>query len=353
MKPTSASSPPGGAATSRRLFPGLPLVLAAALSGQTAESVRSFYGLRDASAAVALDAQHFAVADDEDNLIRVYRREGGAPIFSLDLSRYLRVDPAVPEADLEGAARVGELIYWITSHGRNLAGEVAPSRQRFFATTGSIRNGEVDLRPVGIPYTRLLEDLMAHPPLQRFHLAAASRLPPKAPGALNIEALAATPEGHLWIGFRNPVPEGKALLVPLLNPGKVILGERAILGEPLQLALGGRGLRSMTRWRGQYLLIAGSHDGRGQSEMYRWSGRLDDALQRLSHASLVGLNPEALAEFFEPADDLLVVSDDGNYKPPRVLGRKPKGIYQKQFRAAIIPAAAVLPGPVSAAAKPD
>jgi hypothetical protein len=34
------------------------------------------------------------------------------------------------------------------------------------------------------------------------------------PGGLNIEGLAATPDGQLLIGFRNPLSEGKALLLP-------------------------------------------------------------------------------------------------------------------------------------------
>ena len=46
------------------------------------------------------------------------------------------------EADLEGSARVGDLIYWIASHGRDSNGRRQPHRLRFFATP--IRQG----RPV-------------------------------------------------------------------------------------------------------------------------------------------------------------------------------------------------------------
>ncbi len=33
----------------------------------------TFYGASDASAAVALDEEHFVVADDENNTLRIYR----------------------------------------------------------------------------------------------------------------------------------------------------------------------------------------------------------------------------------------------------------------------------------------
>ena len=241
-----------------------------------AEPVRTYFGLCDASAAVALDADHFAVADDEDNVIRVYnRRVGNMPLHSLDVSRFLHVDPKSPEADLEGAARLGPLVFWITSHGRNVKGKECPSRQRLFATTGSVSNGLVQLQPVGQPYTRLLQDLLADGRLSRFNLAAASKLPPKTFGGLNIEGLVATPDGHLWIAFRSPVPEGRALIVPLLNPLGVIAGEPARLGDPMLVGLDGKGIRSITYWRNQYLIIAGSRDDTGQSEMYVWSGGTD------------------------------------------------------------------------------
>jgi len=50
----------------------------------------------------------------------------------------------------------------------------------------------------------------------------ASHLAPKTPGALNIEGLCATPDHKLLIAFRNPLPQSKALLIPLENPEQVI-----------------------------------------------------------------------------------------------------------------------------------
>jgi len=272
-------------------------------------------GMCDASAVVPLNEDLFVVADDEDNILRVYsRKQGGVPLQTLDLSSFLRVDPKSPEADLEAAAPVGDRIYWISSHARNKNGRERVSRRRFFATTLSVSNGVATLQPVGVPCVRLLTDLINDPRLRQFNLAAAARRAPKSRDALNIEALCATPEGHLLIGFRNPVPNNRALIVPLLNPADVVAGKPPQLGEPRLLDLGGLGLRSLTRVGNRYYLIAGAFDGRGASQLFEWSGG-QEAPRRLPRAELAGLNPEAIEAI--PGDGparLLIVSDDGTLK---------------------------------------
>ena len=56
-----------------------------------------YTGMCDASAAVALTSDLLAVADDEDNAIRVYKGgQGGSPIRSYELSRFLSVDTQKP-----------------------------------------------------------------------------------------------------------------------------------------------------------------------------------------------------------------------------------------------------------------
>jgi Protein of unknown function (DUF3616). len=137
------------------------------------------------------------------------------------------------------------------------------------------------------------------------------------------------------------------LIVPLLNPLGVIAGESARLGDPILVGLDGKGIRSITYWRNQYLIIAGSRDDTGQSEMYVWSGGTDKP-RRLEQPGLAGLNPEALAEFPEARDaDLLVVSDDGTL----LVGKKPckklKFPMQKRFRAAPLASEALLSGTTS------
>jgi hypothetical protein len=164
---------------------------------------------------------------------------------------------------------------------------------------------------VGRPYGRLLEDLLADERYSRFGLAAAARRAPKAAGGLNIEALAATAEGHLLIGFRNPLPEGKAIVASLLNPVDVLEGERAKLGDPQLLDLSGFGIRSMGRFGARYLIIAGPAAAGGGAKLYEWSGGAD-APRHISQVELRGLNPEGVV--FRQSDskgEFLVLSDDG------------------------------------------
>jgi hypothetical protein len=283
-----------------------------------------YSGMCDASAAVALTDKLFAVASDEESVIRVYARDrDGAPLQSINLSAFLDLDPRKPESDLEGAARVGDRAYWITSHARNKSGKERRSRDRFFAVQIVTNAQRVELRMEGKPYEQLLDDLMRDPKLKPFNLAAASKLEPKARGALNIEGLSATPDGRLLIGFRNPIPGGKALLVPMLNPDGVIHGQTAKFGEPTLLDLGGLGIRDMAYWNGRYAIIAGPYDGKGQSHLYEWLGGTSMP-RRVKHANLKGLNPEAIIFYHDTGrHQYQVLSDDGkklvNGKPCKEL----------------------------------
>src|SRR6185295_19465314 len=133
-----------------------------------------FTGACDASAGVAITDDLFVAADDETNRLRIYSRsQGGAPLFQLPLDRFLRVERHEPEADIEGAARIDDVIYWIGSHGRNQKGEVRVSRQRFFATK-IVSVDPPRIEPVGSAYEGLLPDLEGAPQLEKLDLEEAS-----------------------------------------------------------------------------------------------------------------------------------------------------------------------------------
>jgi hypothetical protein len=275
-------------------------------------STQSFYvGMCDASAAVALNNDLFAVANDEDNSLRIYpAAKGGPPVSSQDLSGLLRVSKKKPETDLEGACWLGDTIYWISSHGRNRDGQFRASRHRFFGTKVEEREGRLQLAPAGRVYVSLLSDLLRDRRLRPFQLDRASLLAPKAPGALNIEGLCATPEHHLLIGFRNPIPQGRALLVPLLNPAEVVAGRAVRLGDPVLLDLGGRGIRDIVRWRNRYVILAGAHDGRGNSRLFEWDGG-DAQPREMPDMKFKDFNPEAIIVYPDLAKPLQLLSDDG------------------------------------------
>lgn len=293
------------------LFSKVALGLVGVTGHAQSQPIVTCRGVCDASALAMVGEQFFVGADDESCKLRVYSRtSGGAPFQTFDLAPFLLVDYKSPEVDLEAATRLGDRVYWITSHARNKNGKDEPNRRALFASSFSVNDGKAAIKLEGRPYRRLLADLVTVPELARMNLAAASRLAPEAKGGLSIEGLCDTPDGHLLIGFRNPIPDGKALFVPLLNPADMLDGRRAQVGKPLLLDLDGLGVRSLTRLGTRYFMIAGAYDGRGRSFLYLWDGGAEPP-RRLQHPELRELNPEAM-EFLEEAGvkKLLVASDD-------------------------------------------
>jgi hypothetical protein len=206
---------------------------------------------------------------------------------------------------------VDDMIYWIGSHGRNAKGKESPMRQRIIATRVSHARGGLQIEPVSKPYTMLLDDLITDERFAGFGFKQAATKAPKDKGALNIEGLTATPEGHLLIGFRNPIPNGRAIILTLLNPRKLFEGDRAQFGEPVTLDLKGLGIRSLGFHEGRCLIIAGHYAEGGNSRVFEWKPGEPDA-RLLEDVKLTGLNPEGMS--FSDAGgkkEFLVVSDDG------------------------------------------
>ena len=299
------------------------------------EEVLIYRGMSDASTAVAVSDGMFIAADDENNVLRVYKINGsGFPVFRCDLTEFLNIYPEHPEADIEGATMIGDTIYWISSHGRNKDGKMRPNRYRFFATSVKVENGKVAIRPVGIPCKTLIHSLVKTGPARRLGLGRATRfdtpnltkrerksLAPKQYG-LNIEGLCASCDGQtLYIGFRNPLlydgvsSRVKAIVVALNNPKQVIeRGYPAIFGEPILWDLGGLGIRSMeySHFHKAFFIIAGPRNAEPRFVLYRWSGEKGKppALVRKLSPDESGFSPEALVTF-KNSGKFLLLSDDG------------------------------------------
>jgi hypothetical protein len=292
-----------------------------------------FTGTCDASAAIALGGDLFVVANDEDNVLRFYRiSQPGPPVQTYNLNPLFSGRRKSPEADLEGAAQLGSRVFFISSHGRNKEGEFAPARNRFFALEFTGRAGEITVQAAGKPCTNLVAELARDPKYLRFHLADAAERPPEAAGGFNIEGLAGTPEGTLLIGFRSPIPEGRALLAPLLNPNEVIHGASPQFADPILLDLGGLGLRGIASAAQGYYLLAGPDDGGAQSRLYFWAGGAATPLA--SHTvQFPKINPEGIC-FLDVggSTNALIVSDDGSRN---IKGKECKSLpeTERQFRA--------------------
>lgn len=302
-------------------------------------------GICDASGAVAVDERHFVVANDEDNILKVYRSDlSGEPVSGIsgrDLNDCFDNNPKKKEVDIEGASQIGGVIYWITSHGRNKKGESRPERHQFFANKLTRDNDAKCFEQVGHAYTRLVEDMLEDPRLEPYRLAAAEKLPPKEQGGLNIEGLTATPDQKLLIGFRNPIPEGKALLLLLTNPKELVekKNARAVFGEPIELDLNGLGIRSIEYWKKQnrFLLIAGAYDGSGHFSLYQWSGRKNDSPELIEIAGWPSdFRPESVLFYPERDSRFQLLSDDGTIERMKGIpckDIKDKDHPQKYFRS--------------------
>lgn len=281
-----------------------------------AEETR-YFGLCDASAAVALGETHFVVADDDRHVLTIYQRGKPEAVACVELLR--NSGECLPRAkatksDIEGAARIGDRIYWISSHARNQDGEIKAQRRQFFATDVLASAASPTVSAATPPYTRLIEDIAADPRFAVLSTASKQAIDPEMPGGLNIEGLTATPDGQLLIGFRNPLSEGKALLLPLRNPAAVIDQKaRPVFGDLIALDLGERGIRSIDFVAPRFAIVAGPVGGKKSGKgfaLYIWSGKAADSPQRVKKIDFADMHPEAL---FAAAgkNEIYVLSDDG------------------------------------------
>ncbi len=268
---------------------------AASAAGTTNSRYHS--GKSDASTAISLDSDYMLVADDEDQAIRLFHRNNSGLSFnSFDYTTDLGLT-AGQEVDLEASTRVGSTLYWMGSHSNNKSGNDKPERERLFSTTLSGGTGASStLEDFGAAYYQFLEDdLVAWDSgnthglgADFFGLSASVTGVPEATNGFSIEGFSVAPGSSTtaYIAFRAPIVPAtsrtKALIVPVTNFTTILDGSggttgSAAFGTPIQLDLGGRGIRSLECSNDGCLIIAGASDASGNFKLYRWSGNAADA----------------------------------------------------------------------------
>jgi hypothetical protein len=177
--------------------------------------------------------------------------------------------------------------------------------------------------------TSLLDDLERLSEVSGFGLGTGRTRAPLTEGAVNIEGMTAAADGTLWIGFRSPLPEGKAILVRLLNPNQVLDGAPAKFASPRLLDLGGLGIRSLSSHHGSYLAVAGPAQRKGVFRLVRFDEH--GLVRPVAGAEFEGFSPEGL---FTPEgrDEILVLSDDGIRDVNGRACKKLADRSQKRFR---------------------
>lgn len=239
-----------------------------------------YEGVCEASAAVATGDTRFVVASDDREELTVYERGKAAPVAAV---------PLADVTDIEAAARIGDTVFWLTSHSlTGKKGKDKAERKLLFATVlapdGSLRLQGTELRD-------LRERLRV---LLSLDTDAFAR-------TLNIEGLAATPSGDLLVGLRAPLrSDGKALIVRIDDPFALVglsppaaAADSKPVADVTALDLGKRGVRSLERVGDRYLIVAGSvEDGGLEPALYWWDG--SEAVTPGPDVSLDDLTPEAL-----------------------------------------------------------
>jgi predicted extracellular nuclease len=278
---------------------------AASAAGSTTS--RFLTGASNASTAIAIDSQYMLVGDDENQALRLYdRTNSGLAINSFDYTSSLGLTDTsggIPrEVDIEASAQLGNRIYWLGSQSNtDPAGNNRPNRDRVFATDKSGSGNNTALSYAG-RYDFLREDIIAwdvsngHGKGANFYglaASAATGVSSKANNGYNIEGLEFAPDNTTaYVAFRAPQePTGirtKALIVPVTNftsllntSGGGSLGS-ATFGAPIELDLGGRGIREIRKnANNQYVIIAGAAGTEGVTpndfQLYTWTGVATDA----------------------------------------------------------------------------
>ena len=280
----------------------------------------------DGSAAFAVDTNLMFVGDDENQTLRLYKRnESGGPLESFDFTPWLNLtdlygNGTPKEMDIEASTRVGNRIFWLGSGSNAETGEAHPNRNRVFATDLSGAGTNSQLAFAG-RYEHLKDDILAwdarnlHGKGSNYYglvASAAVGLNPKEEdgSGFNIEGLTMAPGNTnvAYIGLRAPyVPptnRAKALILVVSNFSTLAVSGAAagatVFGPPIELNLIRRGIRSMEANTNGVLIVAGpagKFTGAPPSDfrLFTWSGRPGDAPQE-RRADLSGLNPEGLVE---------------------------------------------------------
>jgi hypothetical protein len=301
------------------------------------ERVVTQSGCCDGSAGVALDEDHFLVANDENSILRVYSRRGQtSPLTQFNFRKFLDLKKSNDESDLEGMTRIGTTIYVIASHSRSKDGEKRKGRRQLLALNYQLRGGKVDLKPIGKPYTKLLKHLEESQLIDGLDFEEAARRSGDQKDGLNIEGLSSTPDGGLLIGFRAPIHQGTTILIKLENPSEVVLGEQPRFSEAKQLLLGSMGVRGIERFEDTYLLTTESDQGKTYPQLFQWNGS-EQRPRRVFVSLPKKLNPESILIFPDTGlEEIHLLSDDGNEKIATNLCNEIKEETTKRFKRIVL-----------------
>ncbi|ALJ04249.1 hypothetical protein APS56_03435 [Pseudalgibacter alginicilyticus] len=270
---------------------------------------RFYTGASDGSAGIAIEDNYIWIADDEDQTIRLYDgNQSGLPIQSIDFNADLG---STEEADLEGAFRLGNTIYW--------NGSTAEEDRSVIFTTTISGTGATSNLVYGDKYTSLHDDLLAWDSNNEHGLGANYF---NLNTIVEIEALALAPNSTTtaYLGLRSSTSENKAIVIPVTNfvnlPG--MPAGSAAFGTPILLDLKGRSLRSMECNENGCILIGGPFGTKNDFKLYTWTGNAVDTPE-LRSVDLTALNTGGSFEGLVALPNTTFLGSDGDTDTLKLL----------------------------------
>ena len=270
---------------------------AASDASKSPEQTTWLQGSCDASAMADVGGGYFYVADDENNILRLYNSQfSGMPLRTVNAEGFAN---GSEEYDVEGAtvSDDGKTIYWITSLANSKKGKEKPYRNRAFTT--KINGSGADATLTSGAYSEKFRDAMikfGDDNGWNFSASAsfANSMIPKRIDGFNVEGLTLKTGGNgaAYIAFRAPCVPKKgvtptssnrkyAVMATVENFEQIFSGNgksstAVQVGAPILFDFGGLGIRSIERVGDYYVIIAGLFEGGGTPKAYLWDGTTNE-----------------------------------------------------------------------------
>lgn len=312
---------------------------AASAASSTPSSTYWHTGYSDASATIALDDDFMVMADDEkNNLYVVNRKQSGLPVKTFYFGDLLGLTDGSPgdykEVDIESCVRsrtTANKVYWLGSMSNAGSSNVYKvNSNKLFSTTITGTSTATSFSVTGY-YSGLRQRLIIWGDANGYNFTSstASGHDAKTIDGFNVEGMTIGPDNTtLYIGFRAPlVPTAnrtKAVIAPLLNFetwfNNGSPSGNPTFGNPIELNLGGRGIRDIVRLsNGVFIIVAGNYDNTPVTgAIYKWTGNAADAAVQVTDLNISTLNAEACLEINESSqlalNKLQVISDNGSFE---------------------------------------
>jgi len=204
-------------------------------------TIGKFYNIFEPSGATTVENNKVLIVEDEGSarplkLITFDEKNSVVEVGDLYIPKKVRKFFKKKIDDLEAITADGNIIYACTSHSLNHANKEKKERNRLLM----MHYDDESITDLFV-YKKLKQELIKFRPK-----IFGNRLFGYNP--INIEALSVNPENHaLYIGFRAPLFESKAIIVPIENPQQLFgkHSQKPMFAKPLFLDLDGLGIRAM------------------------------------------------------------------------------------------------------------